>query len=136
MEVLWHHGVSTGRLTMNEFVKVTSTNAAQIFNIHPRKGSVSVGADADIVVWDPEGTKTKTISAKTHHQNIDFNIFEGMEVKGIPSHTLSQGKLVYKSGELMVERGAGQNIKRPAFASYYDAVNKRREQNPLTAVER
>ncbi len=56
MEVLWHTGVSTGRLSMNEFVKVTSTNAAQIFNIYPRKGSVSVGADADIVVWDPEGT--------------------------------------------------------------------------------
>jgi dihydropyrimidinase len=134
MEVLWHHGVSTGRLTMNEFVKVTSTNAAQIFNIHPRKGSVSVGADADLVIWDPEGTKT--ISAKTHHQNIDFNIFEGMEVKGIPSHTISRGKLVYRSGELMVERGAGQYVKRPPFAAYYDAVNKRRDQKKLTAVKR
>ena len=134
MEVLWHHGVSTGRLTMNEFVKATSTNAAQIFNIHPRKGAVSVGADADIVVWDPEGTKT--ISAKTHHQNIDFNIFEGMQIKGIPSHTISDGKLKYKSGELMVERGAGHYIKRPPFASYYDAVNKRNQQNPLTAVKR
>jgi dihydropyrimidinase len=69
MEVLWHHGVSTGRLTMNEFVQVTSTNAAQIFNIYPRKGSVAVGADADIVVWDPAASKT--ISAKTHHQNVD-----------------------------------------------------------------
>jgi dihydropyrimidinase len=134
MEVLWHHGVSTGRLTMNEFVKVTSTNAAQIFNIHPRKGSVSVGADADIVVWDPAGTKT--ISAKTHHQNIDFNIFEGMEITGIPSHTLSNGNLVYKSGELMVERGAGNYVKRPPFASYYDSVNKRREQKKQTAVKR
>ena len=69
MEVLWHHGVNTGRLTMNEFVRVTSTNAAQIFNIYPRKGSVSVGADADLVVWDPAASKT--ISAKTHHQKID-----------------------------------------------------------------
>ena len=107
---------------------------AQIFNIHPRKGSVSVGADADLVIWDPEGTKT--ISAKTHHQNIDFNIFEGMEVKGIPSHTISSGKLVYKSGKLMVERGAGQYVKRPPFAAYYDAVNKRRDQKKLTAVKR
>ena len=134
MEVLWHTVGTTGRLTMNEFVKVTSTNAAQIFNIHPRKGSVSVGADADLVIWDPEGSKT--ISAKTHHQNIDFNIFEGMEVKGIPSHTLSGGKLVYKSGELMVERGAGQYVKRPPFAAYYDAVNKRRDQKKLTPVKR
>ena len=89
MAVLWHHGVGTGRLTPNEFVRVTSTNAAQIFNIYPRKGSISVGADADIVVWDPKGTRT--ISAKTHHQKVDFNIFEGMTVTGVPSHTISQG---------------------------------------------
>ena len=89
MAVLWDQGVNTGRLTMNEFVEVTSANAAKIFNIYPRKGSVSIGADADLVVWDPEGTRT--ISAKTHHQNIDFNIFEGRTVKGIPSHTLKPG---------------------------------------------
>ena len=134
MEVLWHHGVNTGRMTMNEFVKATSTNAAQIFNIYPRKGSVSVGADADLVVWDPTGTKT--ISAETHHQNIDFNIFEGMEVRGIPSHTISNGQLKYKNGELMVERGAGNYIKRPAFAPYFDALSKQRELNQPTAVER
>ncbi len=101
MEVLWHHGVNTGLFNMNEFVKLTSTNAAQIFNIYPRKGSISVGADADIVVWDPEATKT--ISAKTHHQNIDYNIFEGMEVKGCASHTISAAKVVYANGELKVE---------------------------------
>ncbi len=134
MEVLWHTGVSTGRLTMNEFVKVTSTNAAQIFNIYPRKGSVAVGADADLVIWDPAGSKT--ISAKTHHQNIDFNIFEGMQVTGIPSHTLSQGKLVYKEGELMVERGAGNYVNRPPFAAFYDSVIKRRAQKQPTAVAR
>ncbi len=87
MSVLWHHGVGTGRLTPSEFVRVTSTNAAQIFNIYPRKGSVSVGADADLVVWDPNGTRT--ISAKTHHQKVDFNIFEGMTVTGRRHHTPS-----------------------------------------------
>ena len=125
MEVLWHHGVNTGRLTMNEFVRVTSTNAAQIFNIYPRKGSISVGADADLVVWDPAASKT--ISAKTHHQKIDFNIFEGMTVKGGASHTVSGGKLVYAKGDLRVERGAGKHVDRPAFASYYDAVKKQIE---------
>jgi len=120
MDVLWHHGVGTGRLTANEFVAVTSTNAAKIFNIYPRKGSVSVGADADIVVWDPEATKT--ISAKTHHQKVDCNIFEGMTVKGCASHTLSQGKVVWANGSLDVERGAGRHVERPAFAPYYDAM--------------
>ena len=134
LEVLWHHGVSTGRLTMNEFVRVTSTNSAQIFNIYPRKGSISVGADADIVVWDPEASKT--ISAKTHFQNVDYNIFEGMTVKGCASHTLSQGKVVYADGKLDVERGAGRYIDRPAFASYYDALNIQSTRAEPVAVSR
>jgi dihydropyrimidinase len=134
MEVLWHHGVSTGRLTMNEFVAITSSNAAKIFNVFPRKGNISVGADADIVVWDPQASKT--ISVKTHQQKIDYNIFEGMTVQGCASHTLSQGKVVYADGELKVERGAGQYIERPAFASYYDAIEKRKQHNKPTAVNR
>ena len=134
MEVLWHHGVSTGRLTMNEFVRVTSTNAAQIFNIYPRKGSIRVGADADIVVWDPAASKT--ISAKTHHQNVDFNIFEGMTVKGCASHTISAGEVVYSDGELRVTRGAGNYIDRPPFAAYYEALQKQASRNAPVAVER
>jgi dihydropyrimidinase len=134
MEVLWQHGVNTGRLTMNEYVAVTSTNAAKIFNIFPRKGSVSVGADADLVIWDPEASKT--ISAKTHHQKIDYNIFEGMTVQGCASHTISQGKVVYANGELNVERGAGNYVDRPPYASYYDAMQKRAEQNRPSAVNR
>ncbi len=133
MEVLWHHGVSTGKLTMNEFVRVTSTNAAQIFNIYPRKGSVSVGADADIVVWDPEASKT--ISVKTHHQKIDYNIFEGMTVKGCASNTISQGKVVWADGKLDVERGAGRYVERPPYAPYYDALKikaARAEPTPVT----
>ena len=120
LEVLWHHGVSSGRLTMNEFVRVTSTNAAQIFNIYPRKGCIAAGADADIVVWDPEASKT--ISAKTHYQKVDYNIFEGMTVKGCASHTISQGKIVYADGKLDVERGAGRYVDRPPYAPYYEAL--------------
>lgn len=134
MEVLWHHGVSSGRLTMNEFVAVTSTNAAKIFNVFPRKGNISIGADADIVVWDPQATKT--ISARTHHQKIDYNIFEGMTVRGGASHTISHGKVVYANGELCVERGAGKYVNRPPFATYYEALNKRSEQSRPSAVKR
>ena len=114
--------MGTGRLTPSEFVKVSSTNAAQIFNIYPRKGSVSVGADADLVVWDPEATRT--ISAKTHHQKIDFNIFEGMTVKGTNSYTISQGKVVWDKGQLNVEKGAGRYVDRPPFHAMFEALSK------------
>jgi dihydropyrimidinase len=134
MAVLWTHGVNTGRLTMNEFVKVTSTNAAQIFNIYPRKGSISVGADADIVVWDPKATRT--ISAKTHHQKVDYNIFEGMKVTGNPSHTISQGKIVWANGKLDVERGAGRYIPRPTYAAVFEAIKRQNEQHAPKPVVR
>jgi dihydropyrimidinase len=134
MSVMWDQGVGTGRLTPNEFVAATSTNAAKIFNIYPRKGSVNVGADADLVVWDPEGSRT--ISAKTHHQNIDFNIFEGMTVKGVNTHTLSQGRVVWADGQLDMERGSGRYIDRPAFAPYYAAMERRGEILAPTAVDR
>ena len=134
MSVLWHHGVRTGKLTPNEFVAATSTNCAKIFNIHPRKGTVAVGADADLVIWDPEGTRT--ISAETHHQNIDFNIFEGMNVTGLAATTVSQGNVVWTNGELQSVEGAGRYIDRPPFATYYDAINRTREQGEPSPVNR
>jgi dihydropyrimidinase len=134
MSIMWDSGVNTGRLTPNEFVAVTSTNAAKIFNIYPRKGSITVGGDADIVLWDANGTRT--ISAKTHHQKIDFNIFEGRTVKGIAVHTLSQGKLVWTNGDLRAVRGAGKYVKRPAFSHAFDAVKKQAQMNKATAVDR
>ncbi|MFZ6734303.1 dihydropyrimidinase [Undibacterium sp. Ji42W] len=124
MMILWDAGVNTGRLTPSEFVKVTSANCAQIFNIYPRKGVITEGADADIVLWDVNGTKT--LSAKTQFSKGDFNIFEGRTVKGIPTHTISGGKLVFKQGELMAEMGAGRYIKRPSFSPMFQALNKMR----------
>jgi dihydropyrimidinase len=115
MAVIWDAGVNTGKLTPSEFVKVTSTNAAQIFNMYPRKGVIAVGADADIVVWDPAGTKT--FSAATQYSKGGFNIFEGRTVRGIPSTTIAAGKVVYANGELRAEAGAGRHIDRPAFTS-------------------
>jgi len=83
--------------------------------MYPRKGVIAVGADADIVVWDPAGTKT--LSAATQHSKGGFNIFEGRTVKGIPSYTIAAGKVVYDNGDLRAEAGAGRHIDRPAFTT-------------------
>jgi len=134
MHVLWTHGVNTGRLTMSEFVAVTSTNSAKIFNIYPRKGMIAAGSDADLAIFDPQATHT--ISVKTHHQNIDFNIFEGMELTGINVATVSQGKVVYKDGDVRTESGVGRYVDRPCFAPYYAAVEKRSSATAPTSVDR
>jgi dihydropyrimidinase len=134
MAVVWDEGVNTGRLTPSEFVAVTSSNTAKLFNLYPQKGSVSAGADADLVVWDPAGSKT--LSAKTQFSKGDYNVFEGRTVKGIPSHTLSQGKLVYVQGDLRAERGVGRYLKRPAFGSNFAAAKLRSEVVAPTAVVR
>ena len=130
MGILWHHGVGQGRLTPEEFVRVTSTNTAEIFNIHPRKGVVAVGSDADIVVWDPRASRT--ISVASHHQNVDFNVFEGMPVTGLARHTIAAGKLVWTDGDLRTVRGAGRYVERPCFAPPLKALALR---NELTAAQ-
>lgn len=134
MGVLWHHGVRTGKLSPSEFVAVTSTNTARIFNIHPKKGSLHAGADADIVVWDPN--KTRTISRETHHQNIDFNIYEGMEITGNAAVTLSRGMVVWENDELKTQRGRGKYLSKPCNAFYWEAQRKRNALAQPTAVER
>ena len=92
------------------------------------------GADADLVVWDPNSTRT--ISAKTHHQNIDFNIYEGMEVTGNAAVTVSRGMVVWENGELKTERGRGKYIDRPCWAPYWDSQKSRNEHAEPSAVER
>lgn len=134
MAVLWTHGVNTGRLTMNEFVAATSANAAKIFNIYPRKGSVAVGADADLVVWDPRASKT--ISANTHHQKVDTNIFEGMTVTGLPAYTVSRGVVTYALGDLRAIKGAGRYVNRPAYQPVFGALEKINTSRAPVAVKR
>jgi len=124
MSVLWHHGVRTGRLTPQEFVAVTSANTAKIFNIYPRKGSVSVGADADLVLWDAEGSRT--ISAKTHRQRVDYNVFEGMNVTGVTQAAISGGRLAYVGGDLRARRGDGKYVRRPCFGPDMRAAGLRK----------
>ncbi len=110
MPMLWTNGVRTGRITMNEFVAVTSTNVAKIFGMYPRKGAVAVGADADLVVWDPE--KSKTITAATQQSAIDYNVFEGHTVTGLPRFVLSRGRVMVKDGAFDGQEGHGQFIAR------------------------
>ncbi len=110
MSVLWHHGVAAGRLTPSEFVRITSANTAQIFNMYPRKGVIAAGSDADLVVWDPAATRT--ISARTHHQNVDFNVFESMTVSGVAQHTIAGGLLAWTEGDLRAVRGHGRYVRR------------------------
>ncbi|NBU14279.1 MAG: dihydropyrimidinase, partial [Alphaproteobacteria bacterium] len=113
MPVLWTHGVGTGRLTMNEFVAVTSSNIAKILNLYPKKGAVLVGADADLVIWDPEATKT--VSASTQVSVIDYNVFEGQKLKGLPRLTLSRGETVYENGKVSAKTGRGKFVARKPF---------------------
>ncbi|MBS1038565.1 dihydropyrimidinase [Gluconobacter cerinus] len=113
MSILWHHGVVGGKITPEQFVALTSTNTARIFNIHSRKGMIVEGADADIVLWDPSASRT--ISAATHHQNVDYNIYEGMTVTGVAKKTISQSRVLWDDGTLRAERGQGRYVERAPF---------------------
>ena len=125
MPVLWTHGVGTGRLTMNEFVAVTSSNIAKILNLYPKKGAVLVGADADLVIWDPEATKT--VSASTQVSVIDYNVFEGQKLKGLPRLTLSRGETVYENSKVIAKTGRGKFVARKPFPPESKALSTWKE---------
>src|SRR6202023_417447 len=111
LSLLWTAGVTTGRLTKEEFVAVTSANIARILNVYPRKGRIGIGSDADIVVWDP--TQSKTINVKNQISRIDYNVFEGFDCTGAPAATLSGGRIAFAKGELRAEKGDGKYVERP-----------------------
>jgi dihydropyrimidinase len=117
LHVLWHLGVNGGHLTPERFVALTSTRAAQAFNLFPRKGTLRPGADADVAVIDP--TRTRTLSARTQRQRTDFSVWEGREVRGVVVHTLAAGRHVYADGDLRAEAGRGRYLPRAPFGPAY-----------------
>jgi dihydropyrimidinase len=110
MSLVFNGGVAEGRISLNRFVEITSTAAAKIFGLFPRKGTIAVGSDADIVIFDPD--EEMTISAKTHHMNVDYSCYEGWKVKGVTKTVLSRGEVVIEEGKYVGKPGKGTFLKR------------------------
>ncbi len=110
MELLYSEGVSKGRITLNKYVEVACTNPAKIFGMFPRKGTIAVGSDADIVIFDPD--EQHTLSAKTHHMNVDYSGYEGWEVTGKVKTVLLRGQVAIDDNKCLLKKGYGQFIKR------------------------
>jgi dihydropyrimidinase len=112
LQLIHHHGVNQGKLTINRFVELVSTTPARIFGMYPRKGVLAPGSDADIVLWDP--TASHTISAATHHMRVDYSMFEGFQVKGNVRSVMSRGEVIIHDGKFLGKSGRGQYLKRQA----------------------
>jgi dihydropyrimidinase len=111
--LLFSEGVLKDRITINQFVEIVSTRSAKLFGLFPQKGTIAVGSDADIVIFDP--TAERIISAKTHHMNVDYNPFEGMKVTGEPVSVLSRGEFVIRNKQFVGTVGAGRYVKRKKY---------------------
>lgn len=114
MELLFSEGVSKGKISLNKFVEVASTNAAKIFGMFPKKGTIAIGSDADIVLFHP--TENHTLSASTHHMNVDYSGYEGWEITGKVKTVLLRGKVAIHNNTCSVPKGYGQFIKRNKVA--------------------
>ena len=114
LHLLFDGGVNKKRISLNRWVEITSTTPAKMFGMYPRKGTISVGSDADLVIWNPN--KEFTISAKTHHMRVDYSMLEGFKVKGDAETVLSRGEVIADKGAWLGKAGRGKFIKRDAFA--------------------
>jgi dihydropyrimidinase len=112
LQLLHHHGVNAGKITLNRFVEITSTAPARIFGMYPKKGAIAPGSDADVVVWDPKAEHL--ISAKTHHMRVDYSMFEGFHVQGNARQVFSRGELIVEKGQYIGRVGRGQYLRRMA----------------------
>jgi len=114
MSLIYSGGVAGGRFSVNRFVELVSTTPAKLFGLYPRKGTIAVGSDADLVIFDP--TRKHTISAKTHHMRVDYSMFEGIKVTGMPVAVLSRGRIVVEGDKFLGKAGQGEFLKRSTYA--------------------
>jgi dihydropyrimidinase len=122
MSLIYHHGVNRNNFDVNRFVELTSTAPAKIFGLFPRKGTIAVGSDADIVIFDPEHEETISVNnPHTHHMNIDYNAYENMRVKGFTETVFSRGKMIIDKREYLGRPGDGQFVKRGPYGGIYKA---------------
>jgi dihydropyrimidinase len=112
MQLLHHHGVNAGKLSLNRFVEITSAAPARIFGMYPKKGAIAPGSDADIVLWDPNAEHT--INAATHNMRVDYSMFEGFKVQGNARQVFSRGELIVEKGKYIGIAGRGQYLRRAA----------------------
>jgi dihydropyrimidinase len=112
LQLLYHHGVNQGRLSLNRFVELIATTPAKLFGLYPRKGTLAPGSDADIVMWDP--LAPHVISSKTHHMRVDYSMFEGFEVQGNAKLVMSRGEVIVEDGRFLGRAGRGAYLKRAA----------------------
>ena len=114
MSLIYSGGVAKGRFSVNRFVELVSTTPAKLFGLYPRKGTIAVGSDADMVIFDPE--REHTISAATHHMRVDYSMFEGIRVTGMPDVVLSRGRVIIENNAFLGRAGQGQFLKRSTYA--------------------
>ena len=120
MSLIYHHGVNGGRIDVNRFVELTSTAPARIFGMFPRKGTIAIGSDADIVIFDPQREVTISSSdPQTHHMNIDYSAYEGFRARGYTETVLSRGRVIIDKGEYVGSAGDGQYVKRGPYGGAF-----------------
>jgi dihydropyrimidinase len=122
LQMIHEFGVRSGRISLNRMVELLATNPARLFGLYPRKGTVAVGCDADLVVFDPE--KRATISAATHHSKADYNLYEGTTVTGSPDVVLLRGQVLVENDELVASPGVGRFVKRARFGEELQPANR------------
>src|SRR5665213_4256088 len=113
LSLIYSGGVYGGKFSANRFLKLMTTAPAKLFVLYPRKGTIAVGSDADIVVFDPNAEEV--ISVKTHHMRVDYSMFEGKRVKGVTKTVLSRGRVIIENGNFVGKAGAGEFLRRKTY---------------------